>query len=165
MAAMNSRKLIMKKLVSKLANQYPNIKFIPGDVFKWSTHEQSIYYKDSSLLPDIWSMFHELGHALLDHKRFTNDIDLVQKEVAAWAQARAMIVSFGYSLDGFSEYAEDCVDTYRDWLHKRSRCPVCFAQGIQLDQGHLSCINCSERWQVSTLQLCRPYRRLTPRAD
>jgi hypothetical protein len=52
------------------------------------------------------------------------------------------------------------LDTYRDWLYKRSICPTCTAKCLQQgDFVHYRCFNCHTTWRVTASRFCRAYRR------
>lgn len=146
----------MKALVSTLRQQYPQFNFVAGERPSWSPARQQITYstKDET---SIWSTFHELGHALLGHTFYESDLHLLQKETAAWATAVQIArENFGVTIN--NDHIQDCLDTYRDWLHKRSTCPHCGDHGLQPSQSLYRCLNCQNTWKVSSTRFCRPYR-------
>jgi hypothetical protein len=104
----------------------------------------------------FWSILHELGHALLDHQSYENDVNLLQKEAEAWEKAVIVAKSYGMTID--QEHIQNCLDTYRDWLHKRSTCPTCSSHGLQQNKALYRCLNCQGAWKVSSARFCRPYR-------
>ncbi len=149
----------MKNLLESLKQDYPNIKFIKGDTFYWSPKDSSITYGAASTQPDIarWSLLHEVSHGILRHTDYKSDFELVQLEVEAWQHARRLGKKYGLSID--PEHIQDCLDTYRDWLHRRSTCPACGTVSIQKDTRTYECFNCKTVWKVSSSRFCRPYRR------
>ncbi|HUC89930.1 MAG TPA: hypothetical protein VMR45_03945 [Patescibacteria group bacterium] len=150
----------MELLVHKLQAAYPQFSFIVGKTPCWSPRINKICYAPDQ--PNsISSLLHELAHATLQHKKYANDIDLLRKEVDAWDEAQKLAAQYGLALD--DNHIQNCIDTYRDWLHKRSICPACNNSGIQeSDPNSYRCINCSQSWQVSNSRFCRPYR-ITPK--
>jgi hypothetical protein len=145
------------KLISKLRQAFPQFTFTAAKQACWSPETQQVYYDaDSDIETSTWSLFHELGHALLNHKSYNTDVDLLQKEVAAWAKADNIAKSFSMNID--EQYAENCLETYRNWLYKRSTCPECGTHGIQSGSQQYHCLNCKAQWSVSTSRFCRPYR-------
>jgi len=147
----------MKQLLKQLQTDYPSLKFVAHDTFSWSPSQQIVYYvADLSEVRGAWSLLHEVGHALLGHTDFTNDFDLLQMEVAAWTKAVELGKHYGVNID--DDHVQDCLDTYRDWLHQRSTCPTCGAVSLQQDSRTYRCHNCSEAWQVAQNRHCRPYR-------
>lgn len=150
----------MEPLVSKLQKAYPQFTFLAGQTAQWSPVLRQITYASGKDRGAPWSLLHELGHALLDHSTYASDMQLLQKEVEAWEQAKTLAAGVGHSID--EEYIQECLDTYRDWLHKRSSCPTCGMHGLQAQTDHYSCLNCSGAWKVSSERFCRPYRLKKP---
>lgn len=150
----------MHTLIKKLAASYPQFTFVPSASFYWCPETAEVFYDDAKFDQDssIWSLLHETSHALLGHTTYKADLELLQLEVAAWNHALILASEHGINIDG--EYVQDCLDTYRDWLYRRSLCPGCGAQCIQIDSSNFyRCFNCHTRWHVSPSRFCRPYRR------
>ncbi|HJP96716.1 MAG TPA: hypothetical protein VJ843_05115 [Candidatus Saccharimonadales bacterium] len=148
----------MHGLVQKLQSDNPTITLKEGTVFVWSPKKRQVTYIASKTKSDPWSLLHEVSHGLLDHTTYNSDIDLLQKEVEAWEKAVALSHKYDVVID--RTFIENCLDSYRDWLHKRSICPACRLQGIQKSLDMYSCINCANTWNVTKERFCRPYRRL-----
>jgi hypothetical protein len=101
---------------------------------------------------------HETGHALLGHTSYQADFELVRLEAAAWERAKSLALSLDMTID--EGHIQNCLDTYRDWLHKRSLCPSCGTQSLQQgDFVHYRCHNCHTKWRVGTDRFCRAYRQ------
>lgn len=150
----------MKKLLSRLKSDYSDINFAEGESFYWSPKDRTVFYPlaDAKSEVDDWSLLHEVSHGILDHTDYTSDFELVRLEVEAWDKARQIAKNYGLTVD--PDHIEDCLDTYRDWLHRRSTCPECGLVSTQSDSHTYSCFNCKSVWQVSNSRFCRPYRRL-----
>lgn len=150
----------MLRLLSKLRADYPDIAFNEGELFYWSPKDNSVTYANVSTQPEIagWSLLHEVSHGILGHTGYSSDFELMQLEVEAWRHARKLAKRYGITID--PEHIQDCLDTYRDWLHRRSTCPECGTVSIQSDPRTYRCMNCSATWKVSNSRFCRPYRRL-----
>ena len=149
----------MKSLLAKLQKDYPKIAFAAAATFYWSPKDQVVYYNPNKLdAPAQWALLHELCHGLLQHTNYQTDFELLQLEVAAWAHAKT--VARPYKLTISEDHIQDCLDTYRDWLHARSTCPGCTEHGLQRNDKAYVCINCDNEWHVSASRFCRPYRRL-----
>lgn len=148
----------MQNLLLKLQSYYPQLKFTPGSQFYWSPESAEIYYVEkASQKQATWSLLHETGHALLAHASYTTDIELLLLEVSAWKKAQEIAESLGMVIN--EDHIQDCLDTYRDWLYKRSICPTCDTQCLQDDlQNSYQCFNCHTRWRVSNSRFCRAYR-------
>lgn len=152
----------MQSLVKKLAVAYPHLSFIPSASFYWCPETAEVFYDDtkSDQVSSIWSLLHETSHGLLGHTTYKADLELLHLEVAAWNHALNLASDHGIAID--DEYVQDCLDTYRDWLYRRSLCPGCGAQCLQMDGANFyRCFNCHTRWHVSPSRFCRPYRRST----
>lgn len=152
----------MKSLLAKLSEDFPAISFQAGKQFCWSPKDQKIVFKalTSPKKVGIWSLLHEVGHATLGHQTYKSDFELLQLEVAAWQEAQNLAAKYSHTID--IEHVQDCLDTYRDWLHLRSSCPMCGNKSLQESLRLYTCFNCDTKWQVTTSRFCRPYRRLVP---
>jgi hypothetical protein len=148
----------MDILLKQVALDYPKLSFKGGTNFYWSPSEKTVYYANN--LADLnywrWTLLHEISHGVLGHKTFRSDFELLQLELAAWMKAQELATK--YNIEISKDHIEDCLDTYRDWLHKRSLCPGCSVKSLQKSPGVYACLNCSKEWQVSENRLCRPYR-------
>lgn len=148
-------------LLFRLASDHPELVFAEGKSFYWSpANHQIIYKKGAKGQTATFSLLHELGHALLDHQRYQQDFELLQLEVAAWEQAKRIAPTYGIKLD--EDHIQDCLDSYRDWLYRRSICPTCTTKALQQDDKPLyRCFNCHATWRVAPSRFCRPYRQKT----
>lgn len=133
----------MSSLLQRLANDYPQFQFVQSDRARWNASEQTIYYAN-----DQPQTLHELGHALLGHNTYRQDVELIQIERAAWVKAQQLAPRYGLSID--NDTVEEALDSYRDWLHSRSKCPRCRQTGWQ-DSHDLTyhCPNCQCVWRAS----------------
>jgi hypothetical protein len=147
----------MENLVRKLKKDHPSFVFSPGHSHCWSPEHGQISYAHIEETYSIEGLLHELGHARLGHQGYTSDLELLRKEVQAWDEAKQLAGKYGLAID--EEHVQDCLDTYRDWVYKRSICPRCTSTGLQQDEQTYGCLNCGHVWQVTTSRFCRPYRR------
>jgi hypothetical protein len=152
----------MEKLVRKLKEDHPDLVFSLGNYPCWSPVTGQISYSKSQNgnTFNIEGLLHELGHARLFHTIYLNDLDLLQKEVAAWEEAHRLAKQYGVKLN--KDHIEDCLDSYRDWIYRRSICPGCAGTGLQVDKNRFACLNCDRSWHVTPARFRRPYRRLSP---
>jgi len=146
----------MEALIQKLKVDFPELTFTSGPRASWSPANSTIYYPSEEAGHGSWTLLHEVGHALLGHASYSSDVNLLQKESAAWQAALELAPKYGLLIA--NDHIQDCLDTYRDWLHKRSSCPVCGHHGLQATQSLYSCPNCQNTWKVSSARFCRPYR-------
>ncbi|MDQ2972976.1 MAG: ImmA/IrrE family metallo-endopeptidase [bacterium] len=144
-------------LIDTLKTDFASLNFEPGKIFYWSPKHRTIYFnpakKDEK---SDWSLIHEVSHAVLEHENYNSDFELLKLEVEAWEKAKNLASNYDIKID--NEHIQDCLDTYRDWLHARSRCPVCDSRGLQVEPKQYQCSQCGSKWQVSLARFCRPYR-------
>ncbi len=175
-------------IVHDLATLYPSLRLTESDSFYWSPESQTVHYNPNELQTDegCWAIIHESGHALLGHATYRSDFELLQLEVAAWEKAKEIATKLQKErVDGIrhmgkpnerahsspptthhlpptlsidEDHVQDCLDSYRDWLHRRSLCPNCSLGSIQVSPDTYSCIFCDHSWHVSSNRFCRPYR-------
>ncbi len=150
----------MKHLLRRLQTDFPQLSFKAGDQSCWSPQTNQIIYtvESSDDIEGGWALLHEVGHALLGHKTYASDFELLRLEVAAWDSAQQVATKYGHHID--DDHIQDCLDTYRDWLHRRCTCPTCGNKSLQENPRQYSCFNCGTKWQVSASLFCRPYRML-----
>jgi len=148
----------MQQLLAELQNRLPRVLFEAGDAFYWSPQHSKVVYNQS--LPQdsqpSWSLLHEAAHAMLDHQSYAYDLELVLLEVEAWNKAKQLGEELGITIQ--DDHVQDCLDTYRDWLHQRSTCPRCGTVSLQMASSQYQCHNCLAEWSVSASRFCRPYR-------
>lgn len=149
----------MESLLKRLSQEITGVTYQPGEAFCWSPEHRTITFRDTTEPTDLdqWALLHEAGHAMLDHKSYTSDLHLLLLEVEAWEKAVEVGKSYGIEID--LDHVQDCLDTYRDWLHQRSLCPTCSTTSLQISEGTYRCHNCTAEWHVTTSRFCRAYRR------
>lgn len=151
----------MHKVLDSLQASYPELKFTASDQYCWSPESREIMYNKADINTfaneAVWSLLHETGHALLQHQTYHADIELLRLEVDAWERAKLLARELDIHID--EDHIQDCLDTYRDWLDKRSICPSCNTKSIQNDaQQTYTCYNCHTTWRVTANRFCRVYR-------
>jgi predicted HD phosphohydrolase len=153
--------LELSALLERIAKDYPDLQFIESAHFSWHAGKKHVSFKKSgkNAKHSMWALLHELGHALLGHTDYKHDIELLQMEVAAWEKAHSLAAHYGLKIQ--EDYVQDCLDTYRDWLHLRATCPTCYARSLQASERRYRCFNCQTEWSVTRSRLCRPYRLQT----
>ncbi|MCA9323711.1 ImmA/IrrE family metallo-endopeptidase [Candidatus Saccharibacteria bacterium] len=151
--------MTLEDLAKNLRQTHTNIHLATADTFYWSPSDKTVYYDSrDSTTEGLWALLHETGHALLGHTQYYSDIELVQMEVAAWEKAKELAKEADTVID--EDHAEDCIDSYRNWLHRRSLCPACHLSGVQIDNNHYTCIFCHKKWRITAERFCRPYRKI-----
>ena len=158
MAAMNTSSKTSEAFIKRVAKDYPQFKFVPGAQEHWSPRTNTITYSESEPADQLrYGLLHELAHALLGHDTYNSDFELLKLEVQAWDLAVKIGQKYSIKLD--DDHIQDCLDTYRDWLHRRSQCPACGMHVLQKDVNSYKCFNCGTAWQVSQRRFARAYRR------
>lgn len=136
---------------------FPAINFVESDKSSWSPKTMSVTYSlRSSFELSAASLLHELGHMSAKHRDYACDVELLIMETEAWQNAINLAKKYEVTLD--NDHIEDCLDTYRNWLHKRSMCPNCTMTGSQKHDSTYGCLNCLKEWKVSKSRFCRAYR-------
>lgn len=149
-----------KLLLEQLEKDYPQLSFKAGKTEHWSPKSKTVTYnQDQPLKFFSYGLLHEMSHALLHHDNYQTDFELLKLEAQAWELAAEIGQKYAISID--PEHIQNCLDTYRDWLHKRSECPKCGTHSLQQNATTYSCFNCQHQWQVSSGRFVRPYRRHT----
>ena len=136
------KKNAQNNLLTRLRADYPNLEFLAGERFLFHP-PATIYYEVNS--DDYLSLLHELGHALIDKTDYTQDIELLQIESAAWAKAKELCAKYHLTFD--ESYAESRLDSYRDLLHYNSLCPNCSLNGYEDEHQTYHCPLCGASWQ------------------
>ena len=124
-------------LISKIQADYPNFIVRAGKKFAFRPPKTIIFEDvvDGGLL-----LLHELGHALLGHRDFKTCPERLKMEVAAWEKAKELAAVYGVEID--EDLIQEELDTYRDWLHTKSRCPKCGLTRYQTPDGVYHCPKC-----------------------
>ncbi len=136
-------------LLQKLKSEYSDVTFESSDDFRWSSSLSTVYYKPGK---DVITLLHETAHALLNHTGYEHDIDLIHLEREAWNKTLELGKQYGVAVD--PEIVENALDTYRDWLHARSLCPLCKQNGVQTAENTYTCVICGQKWTVNDARSC-----------
>ena len=174
------------ELTVVLSDSYPQLQFMSAETYYWSPENHTVYYKkNDASAHGSWSLLHEVAHGLLGHTKYYSDFELVRMEMEAWEKAKKLAGELQESLGAQSlepgeardkpelrsqnselttneDHIQDCLDSDRDWLHKRSLCPDCNLSSIQTDAHTYTCVFCDKKWHVTAERFCRPYRRSAP---
>jgi hypothetical protein len=150
---------MMDTVIDRLQAAYPNLQFTAGTQFYWSPETGEIFYDRAATgRRAVWSLLHETGHALLKHTSYRGDYELLKLEIAAWERAKELAADLRIKIS--EDHIQNSLDTYRDWLHKRSICPDCSTKALQQgDFVHYRCFNCHKTWKVGTNRFARAYRQ------
>ena len=127
--------------LDKLKRDYPELKFRDGNKFAFRP-PRTIFLGVAD--GAAWKLLtlHEVSHAILGHKDFKMDVERLKMEVSAWEKARDLAPLYGVAVD--EDLIQDELDTYRDWLHQKSRCPRCGLTRFQTPDARYRCPRCDE---------------------
>ena len=134
-----------QKALELLRAEFPEVRWVWGRRFSWRPP------RTVQLGPAqphyVLLALHELGHCLEGHQEFKTEIGRLQLERAAWERARRVWRELQLEKQGIAwdeDFVEAQLDTYRDWLHARSRCPECGTTRFQTRDGAFHCPFCGE---------------------
>ena len=123
--------------LARIKSDFPSLKFTPGKRFLFRPPKTVVYVADSS---DTLLFLHELGHALTGLYDYKTEVGRLKIEVSAWEKAKELAVSYGVPVD--EDFIEGELDSYRDFLHQKSRCPECGLTRFQTPDGTFYCPRC-----------------------
>lgn len=136
--------------LQQLQRDFKDITFVKGRANAWSPQVREIAYRQPI---SKYSLLHELGHALKGHVTYKLDIQLLKFEADAWQKAGEIAEHYGLKIP--QKYINDCMNTYKDWLLSRSKCPDCGLVGLQSAKTlEYSCCNCPLHWSVPPETSC-----------
>lgn len=121
-----------------LMNNYPNFKFRVGAKFAFRPPRTIVI----GPMESTWKLLtlHEVSHAICRHRSFNIDIERLKMETEAWEKARELANEYKVEIN--EEMIQSELDTYRDWLHKKSRCPHCGLTRFQTPDSRYHCPMC-----------------------
>ena len=125
-------------LLERLERDYPDFRFREGKKFAFRPPRTIILGPDepfSELLT-----LHEVSHAICKHRDFRMDVERLKMENEAWDKARELAEYYGIEVN--EDLIQGELDTYRDWLHQKSRCPVCGLTRFQTPDSRYHCPRC-----------------------
>ena len=146
----------LDRLLEEVKTDHPSIDFISStSTFSWKSSTSSILYNPNETnAPQL--LLHELGHAIRKHRNYNSDIQLLRMEREAWLEAQSIAPTYGYSID--EDFVEESLDSYRDWIHRKSTCPNCGSNGFQDGDYSYRCPLWQNAWKVNNGIVCRIYR-------
>ena len=131
------------KFVVQLEQDFPQFSWRKGTRFRFRP-PRTIFYEECLTEDEhnnyCLQLLHELGHAVLRHRDFRTDLDRLRMEVAAWEQAQQFAAQYNIYYD--EELVQEQLDSYRGWLHGKSRCKKCGLTRYQTKDGEYHCPQC-----------------------
>lgn len=128
----------------KIKSDFPEFRFVTGSRFAFRPPRTIVMPKEFDEVSDNTNsllFLHEVGHALSKHRDFKTEIGRLKMEVEAWEKARGLCDKYGVSFD--EDLVETELDSYRNFLHQKSRCPDCGLTRFQTPDGVFHCPKCS----------------------
>lgn len=125
-------------IIDRLEMDYPDLRFVAGKKFAFRPPRTIIYEQEAANFDLL--VLHEVGHALCGHKTFKMNIKRLKMEMEAWEKARELAKKYDVPFD--DDVAQGELDTYRNWLHQKSRCPKCGLTRFETPEGEYRCPQC-----------------------
>lgn len=122
----------------QLVKDFSQFHFVNGAKFKFRPPKTIVIGPDEEGAEMM--LLHELGHAILRHRLYTTDLARLKMEAEAWEKAKELSARYGVKFR--EEVAQGELDTYREWLHQKSRCPECGLTRFQSSSGIYHCPRC-----------------------
>ncbi|MBR3368560.1 hypothetical protein IKG45_02075 [Candidatus Saccharibacteria bacterium] len=126
------------KFLVSIKKTYPEFNFKQGKRFSFHP-KKTITYSETENNFELL-LLHELGHALNGDFSFKTDIERLKIEMNAWETAKKLANSLNVTYD--EEFIENELDSYRNWLHKKSLCKSCGLTRYQTPDGVYHCPHC-----------------------
>ena len=148
-----------------IIEDFPQFDFIPGRFFMWSPHNTAIVYdtRRKNKNDGKIALVHEIGHALLGHRIYKYDMELIQMEMDAWDVVRQLAPKYGLEID--EQHIARCISTYDSWLTKRATCPDCQNFSLQKGRDKYGCFACGSIWDVNWRKDRRVTRKVIERYE
>lgn len=126
------------EFLQRLKENYPEFRFIEGSKFAFRP-PKTIVLGPPEPFSELLAL-HEVSHAILKHKTFRMDIERLKMESEAWEKAQELAARYNIEIDENLIQVE--LDTYRDWLHNKSKCRACGLTRFQTPDGTYHCPRC-----------------------
>ena len=131
----------------------------------WSPIAQTVYYDPKRLKTNVGraGLLHEVGHAVLGHRVYKYDMELLRIEMDAWDFVRQFANKYKIKID--EDHIRRCIASYDNWLSKRATCPDCLNFSLQKDRLHYGCFACGSKWKVNIRKDRRVTRKIISRFE
>ena len=127
-----------KRFIERLQRDFPDFKFKEGKKFAFKP-PKTIILGPVEPFYELLAL-HEISHAILKHKDFKMDVERLKMENEAWEKAKELAKH--YKIEINEDLIQNELDTYRDWLHQKSRCPKCGLTRFQTPDSQYHCPRC-----------------------
>ena len=124
--------------LAAVKNKFPDFRFKTGRKFMFRP-PRTIFIGPEEEGDEIL-LLHELGHAILGHRDFNMNVQRLKMEMEAWEKARELAEEFGVPIE--EDKIETELDTYRNYVDKKSRCPKCGLARYETPDGQYHCPRC-----------------------
>lgn len=128
----------MNALLDQIKKDYPNLVFRKGRKFSFCPPKTITIGPEEPHMEMI--LLHELGHATLGHTDYPTHIYRLKMESEAWEKAKELAQKYGVEYN--EDLAQNELDTYRNWLHQKSSCPICGLTRFQTPDFKYHCPGC-----------------------
>jgi hypothetical protein len=129
-----------QSIITAIVADFPDFKWKFSGRFEWNFAKNTIYLGEPQPNYALLAL-HELSHALLSHKDYKQHISRLKMEREAWNYAKTQLCP-RYKIPFNEDFAEIQLDSYRNWLHQKSKCPVCKQTRYQDKNGRYHCPFC-----------------------
>jgi len=136
---LNARNLAF---LDSLKSAYPDFFFKPGRKFLFRPKRTIFYLEDNDNFRFL--LLHELAHALLKHFSYDTSLERLTLERDAWEKTRQLCSD--YKVPFLDSLAEAELNTYRDWLHKKTLCKTCGLSCLEVNSESLYCPFCQKTY-------------------
>ncbi|MDO4979245.1 MAG: hypothetical protein Q4E47_03815 [Candidatus Saccharibacteria bacterium] len=123
-----------KAFANELAEEFPQLVFKEGKRFSFRPPKTVILGPPQPYFGLL--TLHELGHALSGLYNASTHVSRIKIESRAWQEAKRLCADHPewtekYGVEYDEDFAEANLDTYRDWLHIKSKCKKCGLTRLQ----------------------------------
>ena len=125
--------------LAKVRGDYPEVKFVAGKRFSFRPPRTVVFCDEPDDTAPLL-LLHELGHFLTGRFDFKTEVERLKIEVMAWEKAKELAPLYGVFVD--EDLIENELDSYRDFLHQKSRCPLCGLTRFQTPDSVFHCPKC-----------------------
>ena len=128
------------EFLKQLVRDFSDFRFVFGTKFAFRPLKTVVIGPQEP----FWRLLalHEVGHAVCGHADFRIDVMRLKMETQAWDKAQELASSYGVEVD--EDFIQEQLDSYRDWLHQKSRCPICGLTRFQTLDSQYHCPRCEE---------------------